>query len=200
MKAKNFLSCLFILLFIGLSGDVVAQTERDTATTRTTDAADEIVDAEERQSLKNDAERALEAFKAEDNSLEQHLESAAGYAVFPNVGKGAYILGGAAGNGVVYENGEVVGYTELRQIDIGFQLGGQAFRELIIFRTPEALANFKEGNFEFEGSASAVIWDKGKGEAIQFEDGVGVALMPKAGAMAGISVGGQKFNFGEVQE
>ncbi|MDX1603969.1 MAG: YSC84-related protein, partial [Salinimicrobium sediminis] len=99
----------------------------------------------------------------------------------------------------VYEKGKVVGYTELRQIDVGFQIGGQAFSEIIIFKTEQALNEFKEGNFEFEGSASAVIWDKGKGEAIQFQDGVGVALMPKAGAMAGISVGGQKFNYGEVQ-
>lgn len=194
MKLRSIYSTVLILLLIFISGDLTAQTDRDT-----TQAADEIVDRDERQELKNDAEKAIQKFKEKDSEMEGYLESAAGYAVFPNVGKGAYILGGAAGNGIVYENGEIVGYTELRQIDIGFQLGGQAFSEIIIFRTPEALENFKQGNFEFEGSASAVIWDKGRGEAIQFEEGVGVALMPKAGAMAGISVGGQKFNYGDVQ-
>ncbi|NJY63442.1 lipid-binding SYLF domain-containing protein [Salinimicrobium sp. CDJ15-81-2] len=154
---------------------------------------------DERQELKSDAKKAVEAFKEKDNSIQEILDRAAGYAVFPNVGKGAWILGGAAGNGVVYENGKVVGFTELRQLDVGFQIGGQAFREIIIFRTQQALDNFKKGNFEFEGSASAVVWDEGKGEAINFKDGVGVAIMPKAGVMAGISVGGQKFNYGEVQ-
>lgn len=194
MKLKKFyLSTCFALLML-FSGNLFAQEERGKK-----DKAEDVVEMDERQGLKNDAKKALEAFKAKNNSIQGHLDSAAGYAIFPNVGKGAWILGGAAGNGVVYENGKVVGYTELRQVDVGFQIGGQAFSEIIIFKTPQALKNFKEGNFEFEGSASAVIWDKGKGEAIQFEDGVGVALMPKAGAMAGISVGGQKFNYGEVQ-
>ncbi|WP_029036252.1 lipid-binding SYLF domain-containing protein [Salinimicrobium xinjiangense] len=195
MKLRSFYSSVLLVLFIFIGGDLTAQNDRD----KKTKPADEIVDKDERQALKNDAEKALKKFKEKDPQLQSHLDGAAGYAIFPNVGKGAYILGGAAGNGIVYENRNVVGYTELRQIDIGFQLGGQAFSELIIFRTPEALKEFKEGNFEFEGSASAVIWDKGRGEAIQFQDGVGVALMPKAGAMAGISVGGQKFNYGEVQ-
>jgi lipid-binding SYLF domain-containing protein len=195
MKLRSFFSSVLLVLFIFIGGDLTAQNDRD----KKTKPADEIVDRDERQELKNDAEKALKKFKEKDPQLQSHLEGAAGYAIFPNVGKGAYILGGAAGNGIVYENGEIVGYTELRQIDIGFQLGGQAFSELIIFRTPEALEEFKNGNFEFEGSASAVIWDKGRGEAIQFQDGVGVALMPKAGAMVGISVGGQKFNYGEVQ-
>lgn len=194
MKLKKFyLSTCFALLML-FSGNLLAQEEGAKK-----DKAKDVVEMDERQELKNDAKKALEAFKAKDNGIQAHLDSAAGYAIFPNVGKGAWILGGAAGNGIVYEKGKVVGYTELRQIDVGFQIGGQAFSEIIIFKTEQALNEFKEGNFEFEGSASAVIWDKGKGEAIQFQDGVGVALMPKAGAMAGISVGGQKFNYGEVQ-
>ncbi|WP_245858876.1 lipid-binding SYLF domain-containing protein [Salinimicrobium sediminis] len=190
---KFYLSTCFALLML-FSGKLLAQEEGAKK-----DKAKDVVEMDERQELKNDAKKALEAFKAKDNGIQAHLDSAAGYAIFPNVGKGAWILGGAAGNGIVYEKGKVVGYTELRQIDVGFQIGGQAFSEIIIFKTEQALNEFKEGNFELEGSASAVIWDKGKGEAIQFQDGVGVALMPKAGAMAGISVGGQKFNYGEVQ-
>lgn len=201
MKLKNFYSTVLVVFLVMMSGNLTAQTQKDTAQTRTadTEAADEIVEPNEREALKMDAEKALQKFKEKDGSLQGHLDSAAGYAIFPNVGKGAWILGGAAGNGIVYEKGNVVGYTELRQIDVGFQIGGQAFSEIIIFQNQAALDNFKQGNFEFEGSASAVIWDKGRGEAIQFEDGVGVALMPKAGAMAGISVGGQKFNYGAAK-
>ncbi len=189
---KTLYSSMLALLFMFFTGTITAQTDDDDMM----DDRDEIVDQEKKQELKNDAEEAKRAFIQEDPRMEEHLNNAVGYAIFPNVGKGAYILGGAAGNGVVYENDEVVGFAELRQLDIGLQIGGQAFREIIIFRTQQALDRFKEGNFEFEGSASAVIWDKGKGESIQFQDGVGVALMPKAGAMAGISIGGQKFNYG----
>lgn len=191
---KFYLTACFALLML-FSGNLFAQIEGEE-----NDEAEEIVDMDERQELQDDANKALEAFKAKEMSVQEYLNSAAGYAVFPNVGKGAWILGGAAGNGVVYEGEEVVGYAELRQVDVGFQIGGQAFREIIIFKTQEALDEFKDGNFEFEGSASAVIWDEGKGKAIQFQDDVGVAVMPKAGAMAGISVGGQKFNYGAIDQ
>ena len=159
-----------------------------------------IVDMEKREVLKSDAQDALAAFKKANPDLETTLSNAAGYAIFPNVGKGAWILGGAAGNGVVYEKGQVAGYAELRQIDIGFQFGGKAFRQMIVFKNQQALDKFKEGNFEFGGTASAVIWDKGKGKALTFEDGAGVAIMPKAGAMAGISVGGQEFDYRAVNQ
>ena len=194
MKMRKISLSAIMVFFMLFSGGLFAQDDRN----KNKDAAEEIVDRDERDRLEQDAQRALEAFKTKNAGLEQNLDSAAGYAIFPNVGKGAWILGGAAGNGVVYENGEVVGYAELRQIDVGFQIGGQAFSEIIVFKTQEALDRFKNGNFEFEGSASAVIWDEGKGEAIQFQDGVGVGLMPKAGAMAGISVGGQKFDYGDL--
>lgn len=160
---------------------------------------EEIVDDSQKQELIKDAKDAKKAFINEDNRIEEHLNNAVGYAIFPNVGKGAWILGGAAGNGVVFENGQIVGFSEMRQIDVGFQFGGQAYRELIIFRTQSALDKFKKGNFSFEGSASAVVWDKGKGESIQFKDGIGVAIMPKAGAMVGISIGGQEFDYRDAK-
>lgn len=186
-KSFSFYSGLVVLMLLFTSANLAAQDQ------------EMVVDMEKREAIKIDAKDAKAAFLKENPELESMLNKAAGYAIFPNVGKGAWILGGAAGNGVVYEKGKVVGFAELRQIDVGFQFGGKAFRELIIFETQEALDRFKEGNFEFGGSASAVIWDKGKGEAITFENGVGVAIMPKAGAMAGISVGGQEFDFRAVK-
>ncbi|WP_324720331.1 lipid-binding SYLF domain-containing protein [Salinimicrobium sp. HB62] len=183
----NLYSGLFVLMLLFTSATLHAQDQ------------EKIMDMEKREVIKSDAMDAKMAFMRANPELESMLNNAAGYAIFPNVGKGAWILGGAAGNGIVYENGQVAGYAELRQIDIGFQFGGKAFRELIVFQTQEALDKFKEGNFEFGGSASAVIWDKGKGKAITFENGAGVAIMPKAGAMAGISVGGQEFDYRPAQ-
>lgn len=198
---KNFhqlTTLLFAVMIFFSSGAVLAQ-DYDKKEKKKDKEKEQIVDQDQRASLEKDAEKAKQAFITEDARIKEHLDNAAGYAIFPNVGKGAWILGGAAGNGVVYEKGQKVGYSELRQVDIGFQIGGQAFREIIIFRTQSALDKFKQGDFSFEGSASAVVWDKGKGESIQFEDGVGVALMPKAGAMVGISVGGQEFDYRDMQ-
>lgn len=118
-----------------------------------------------------------------------------GYAIFPNVGKGAYIIGGASGNGTVYENGRMVGYADLKQVDIGFQLGGKALIEVLFFQTQTALEEFKRGSFQLSGNISAVILEEGASKEVEFNNGIAVVTMPKAGAMAGISVGGQRFEF-----
>ncbi|MCM4161365.1 lipid-binding SYLF domain-containing protein [Antarcticibacterium flavum] len=159
---------------------------------------DEVVDMEKREKIIRDAEEAKNVISQMNPNAARLFDSAVGYAIFPNVGKGAYILGGAAGNGVVYENGERVGFAELRQLDIGLQIGGQAFREVIFFETQAALDRFKNGNLEFEGNASAVIIEEGKSRNISFQDGVAVVTMPKAGAMVELSIGGQQFSYGEL--
>ena len=123
------------------------------------------------------------------------FETSAGYAIFPNVGKGAYIIGGASGNGTVYENGNMIGYADLKELDIGLQAGGKAFIEVIFFENQETLERFKDDTYELAANVSAVILEEGISRDVDFQDGVAVLTMPKAGAMAGISVGGQRFDF-----
>ncbi|CAM4072774.1 lipid-binding SYLF domain-containing protein [Gillisia limnaea] len=150
---------------------------------------------EEQQKIIRDAQLAQEAFITNNPNLEDLFDNASGYVIFPNVGKGAYIVGGAAGNGVVYQDGKVIGMAKLRQLDIGLQLGGQAFRQAIIFQTQAELDRFKEGNFELSSTVSAVALEEGKAKSIEFRDGLAVVTMPKAGAMIEVSVGGQKFEY-----
>src|SRR5688572_5804196 len=52
-----------------------------------------------------------------------------GYAVFPTVGKGGLVVGGAFGRGQVYRGGAQVAEVSLTQVSVGFQLGGQAYSE-----------------------------------------------------------------------
>ena len=147
--------------------------------------------------LMQDVMEAKTAISQANENVEELFDSSVGYAVFPNVGKGAYIIGGASGNGVVYENGTMVGYSNLKQVDVGLQIGGKAYREVLFFETQEALDDFKDGEYELSGNATAVIIEKGKSKTIKFQDGIGVATMPKAGAMVGVSVAGQRFGFTE---
>ena len=143
----------------------------------------------------DDAKKAKAAFIQQDPAISKIFASAEGYVIFPNVGKGAYVVGGAAGNGAVYENGHLVGMAKLLQLDIGLQVGGQAFRQVIFFKTEAALNRFKSGNFELAGNASAVVLEDGKAVSIEFRDDIAVVTMPKAGAMIEVSVGGQKFEY-----
>lgn len=154
---------------------------------------------EEQQELINDAQKAKKAFLHNNPKVSQLFDNAVGYVIFPNVGKGAYILGGAAGNGVVYHKGNLIGFAELRQVDIGLQIGGQAFRQAILFQTKTELDKFKEGNYKLSGNASAVIVEEGAAKGLEFRNGIAILTMPKAGAMVEVSVGGQKFDFQSIE-
>ena len=135
--------------------------------------------------------------KAEQNdpSLGNVIRDAAGYAVFPSIGKGAVGIGGAYGKGDLYENGVVVGYCDMTQGSIGFQLGGQDYSEILVFKTHDAVDAFKNGNFRFDAQATAVAVKSGEGANAKFANGVAVFTMDEAGLMYEASVGGQKFSY-----
>ena len=144
-----------------------------------------------------EAKEAIAEFKKADPELDVFFEKAHGYAVFPSVGKGAILVGGAHGKGIVFEQGQPVGRTSLTQSTVGLQLGGQAFREIIFFKDKATLDSFKEGNYEFSSQASAVAAEKGAAADADFEAGVAVFTMAKGGAMFEASIGGQKFGYQE---
>ena len=138
---------------------------------------------------------ALAEFERTNPKIKPFIEEAAGYAVFPTVGKGAIGIGGAHGSGLVYEKGKLIGSTTFSQITIGFQLGGQAYRELICFQNQQALDRFKGGNVEFDAQASGVAVTAGISFDAAYEHGVAVFTMAKGGLMYEASIGGQKFSF-----
>lgn len=149
----------------------------------------------ERDSLEDRAAATLDTMKARDPSLAPLLDDAVGYAVFPEIGKGGAVVGGAYGHGVVYQHGRPVGFVELSQASIGAQLGGQTFSELIILRDDAALERMKSDNLDLGADASAVALTAGAGRGVQFEEGVAVFVMPRGGLMVDISIHGQKIDF-----
>ncbi len=66
------------------------------------------------------------------------FQNAYGYAVFPTIGKGGFVVGGAHGDGRVYAGGKHVGDTSMNQATIGAQLGGQAYSQIIFFEDKRA--------------------------------------------------------------
>jgi len=147
------------------------------------------------EDLPGDAKQAIADFQKADSTLKKFFDEAAGYAVFPNVGKGGFIIGGARGKGLVYEKTNVLGVATMTQASIGAQVGGQTFGEVIFFETPGALSDFKDGKFELSAEASAVAASEGASAAAQYKKGVAVFTLPKSGLMVQASVGGQKFKF-----
>lgn len=147
------------------------------------------------QNLIDDAEKAKLALLEADPGMQSFFDESAGYAIFPNVGKGGLIIGGASGNGVVYENGIAVGMADLKKLNIGLQAGGQAVIQVIFFENEASLSEFKEGNFAFGAEVSAVAVKSGIAYNAKYKDGVAVFALTKGGLMADASVGGQKFGY-----
>ena len=133
--------------------------------------------------------------KDKDPSLSTWFETAYGYAVFPNVGKGGIGIGGAHGKGLVIRGDSTVAYTSLSQVSIGFQLGGQVYAEFIMFKDKTAFDDFARGNFEMGAQVSAVAITLGASADADYDGGVAVFTIAGGGLMYEASVGGQKFKY-----
>lgn len=173
MKTIKYVTTLFMLFLVVAA---TAQTTKD-------------------EKIIKDAEKAKMTLLKTDEGLKTFFDNSAGYVLFPNVGKGGFIVGASSGNGVVYENGKKVGMADLKKLNIGLQAGGQSIIEVIFFENEADLSEFKEGNFNFAAEASAVAVKSGLAFNAKYKDGVAVFALPKAGLMADASVGGQKFSY-----
>ncbi len=142
-----------------------------------------------------DAQETISKFRNKDPKLKRFFKQAYGYAVFPTVAKGGIGIGAAYGSGVVYKKGKAIGTTSLTQLTIGFQLGGQAYSEIIFFQNKRALDDFTEGNFELNAQASAVAITLGASADADYSNGVAIFTLVKGGLMYEASVGGQKFSY-----
>lgn len=144
------------------------------------------------------------------------FETAYGYALFPTIGKGGFVVGGAYGEGRVYEQGNYVGDTKMVQGTIGFQLGGAGFSQVVFFQDQRAFAEFVSGNFEFGAEAQATVLTAGANAKINtagssatasgtknnaaigstgYNKGMATFTITKGGLMYEASLGGQTFSF-----
>lgn len=145
----------------------------------------------------------------------QFFNKCYGYAVYPSVGKAGVGIGGAHGKGRVYVGNKYVGDTSLSQLSVGFQLGVEAFSEIIFFEDQRAFDEFTGGNYEFGAGLSATAITAsasaststagasagasgGKHDAAtvgSYHKGMAVFTVAKGGLMYAATVGGQKFKY-----
>ena len=163
----------------------------------------------------DDYSSALAVFQKSPEA-KSYFAKAYGFALFPTVGKGGFGIGAAHGKGQVYLGRQVVGKTTLTHLSIGFQVGGQAFSQIIFFQDKRAFDEFTRGNFEFDATASAVAVtagaqakagttgttagvSSGPSTGKQFQTnyikGMAAFVHAKGGLMYEAAVGGQKFSY-----
>ena len=138
-----------------------------------------------------------------------------GYAVFPTIGKAGLGIGGAHGEGRVYEQGKYVGDTKMTQLSIGWQAGAEGYSEIIFFQDKRAFDEFTTGNFELGANVGAVVitaaasgtatttgstatasgGKKDASTAGKYDKGTAIFIISKGGLMYEASVAGQKFSY-----
>ena len=144
-----------------------------------------------------------------------------GFAVFPTIGKAGFIVGGSYGKGRVYEQGVYVGDASVGKGSIGFQLGAQAYSQIVFFQDKRAFDEFTSGNFEFGADASAVAITAGASAGAStaggtsagasggkhdattegsYHKGMAVFTVAKGGLMFEASIGGQKFGYTPLEK
>jgi lipid-binding SYLF domain-containing protein len=158
----------------------------------------------------------VSSFKGAGESA-AYFGSAYGYAVFPTIGKAGMGIGGAHGKGQVYRQGQQIGKSKMTQLTVGFQLGGQAFSQIIFFEDERALKEFTSGNFEFSAQATAVAITAGVSAEANtgggtsagvsggsnnastvsrgYRKGMAIFTVTKGGLMYEAALGGQKYSY-----
>ena len=156
----------------------------------------------------------LASFRSSSESA-SYFKSSYGYAVFPTVGEGGFIVAGAHGKGKVYVHGAYVGDASVTQISAGAQAGAQAYSQIVFFQNRAAFRKFTSGNFEFSADASAVavtasaqatagttganagagVNKNDAGTMGGYHDGMATFTIVKGGAMLQAALGGQKFGY-----
>jgi len=145
--------------------------------------------------LHGDVQSALARMKEADPGLGHALKRAYAYAVFPSVGSAAAVIGGAFGKGEVFRGGKLVGYAAVARLTIGVQVGGQTFRQLLLFENKQTFDRFKAGRTAFAAVASAVLLKAGATASARYEDGVAVYVHSDGGMLIEAAMGGQRLFF-----
>ncbi len=139
--------------------------------------------------------KTIRAFMAEDKKLEYLVYNSAIYIVFPSIGKGGLILGGAHGEGRVFRRGLWIGDITMSQYTIGFQIGGQTYSEMIFFKTEDAFKAFTDAGL-LSGTQSSIIGGSaGISGDINIDSEVLVFTMGNSGAMLEATTGAQDFTY-----
>jgi lipid-binding SYLF domain-containing protein len=167
----------------------------------------------------NEYDQTIERFKHAGESA-VFFNDCYAYAVFPTIGAGGLVVGGARGAGQVYVHDRLVGDAVMTQLSIGLQAGGKAYSQIIFFQDKRHLDEFESGKFEFAAGASAVAITTGASASIgtdrasseasggknnattdgDYQSGMAVFTIVKGGLMFAADISGEKFAYTERPE
>ncbi|MEM7077270.1 MAG: lipid-binding SYLF domain-containing protein [Pseudomonadota bacterium] len=139
----------------------------------------------------------LERLYAKQSEAKALGARARGILVFPRVYKGGAGVGAEYGEGALLVQGSTQGYYRLTSLSVGFQLGGQAKSDVVMFMTDESLRGFVESDgWEAGVDGSIAVIEFGVGKEIDtnnLRDPIIGFVFGNKGLMYDLSLEGTKF-------
>lgn len=153
----------------------------------------------EQQQLVDKARLTLEAFANEPetkDALRDLGPEARALYIVPQLMRGAFVFGGAAGSGVLIVRDEKSGkwgqpvFYNIGSASFGFQIGGDVSEIVLVVRTRKGLEEFYRSDFKLGANAGMAVGPVGGGSAVH---GIGADIVSYArqkGAFAGMALEG----------
>ena len=139
---------------------------------------------------------ALADFREDIGGADAVLSKAVGVLVFPSIVKAGIGIGGESGNGALRIGGKSVAYYNTSAASIGFQLGAQARRQIIVFLDQKALDKFRASDgWEIGVDASVAVITLGAGGAVDtttLDQPIVAFIFDNKGLMYNLSLEGSK--------
>ena len=152
--------------------------------------------ASEEQQLIDKAEMSLKNLHKGNAWFRDHAKEAKAIFLVPALLRGAFIIGGAGGSGVLIvkqsdgEWSQPVFYS-MGSASVGLQIGGDVSEIVLVVRTLRGLEAFYTNDFRLGGDLSVAIGPAGVGARGGGLTGDFVSFAKSKGAYAGISLDGQ---------
>ena len=139
----------------------------------------------------------LEQFQQDVKGGKEFLKSAKGLLVFPSVIKAGFGIGGEYGEGALRIGGKTIDYYSTAAASIGFQIGAQSKRVLLVFMQEKALKQFRESSgWEAGVDGSVALIELGTGGSIDttnIKDPIVGFVFGNKGLMYNLTLEGSKF-------
>jgi len=169
--------------------------EKDEPTAESATMTDKVAGAA--NEIDTSVDLALEQFKKDIKGGDEFLKSAKGVLVFPSVFKAGVGVGGEYGEGALRIGGLTVDYYSTAAASIGFQLGAQSKRIIIVFMQDDALKKFRESKGWKAGvDGSVALIEIGTGGTIDttnIKDPIIGFVFGNKGLMLNLTLEGSKY-------
>lgn len=146
--------------------------------------------------IESTARSALDSLYRNNPNALKLAQNAKGVLVFPEVTKGGFLVGGAWGDGALYERNKPAGYYRTIQASYGLQAGLQKYGYALFLMDDAAMRSLnKSGGWELGSAPNITVVDTGAAVSLStttLTKGTNVVFFDQKGLMAGLGIQGTK--------